>query len=272
MELADVGVNFKSKNFKYTCDEIINHASGEGVKIFIAISNSTEEIKFNLDLCSNHRGVYCTVGVHPHNAKTLNDSTFNTMHDFIKSNIGSKKIVAIGECGLDYDRMFSTKEDQVHWFSKQLDLAAKFNLPVYLHSRGAHEDFMNVISSSPHNFSGKAVVHCFTGNYTELVQYISAGFFIGITGWITDNKRNSDLLEALVKISADPDLSTKFLKRVMIETDSPWLRQRNIKKRGTVNYPENVYFVALKLADIMKMDVDEIAQITFDNTKKFFGL
>ena len=205
-------------------------------------------------------------------SKPLLDSKFKKMHDVIKLNIGSKKIIAIGECGLDYDRMFTTKEEQLYWFSKQLDLAAKFKLPVYLHCRDAHEDFMDVISSSQHDFSGKAVVHCFTGNYDELVRYINEGFYIGITGWITDNKRNSDLLDALVKVIAHPDLSTKFLERVMIETDSPWLRPRNIKKRGNVNYPENVYFVALKLADIMKIDVGKIAKITFNNTKKFFGL
>lgn len=271
MELADIGVNFNSNKFGYTSDEIIDYATAEGVKVFIAISNSTDEIVPNIKLCGR-QGVYCTVGVHPHDVKSLDDRKFKKMEDIIRVNVKSKKIVAVGECGLDYNRMFSTKESQLHWFAKQLDMAASFNLPVYLHCREAHKDFMDVIESSQHDFSGKAVVHCFTGNYDELVQYINAGFYIGITGWVTDNKRNMDLLDALNRVVADPTLAKMFLNQVMVETDSPWLRPRNMKSWGSVNYPENVRFVVLCLATILKMDVKKVAKITFNNTKKFFGV
>lgn len=270
IRLADVGVNFHSKKFEYTPEEIVDYANGQSVDIMVAISNSIKEFNPNKTLCNRKKGVYYTVGVHPHSVSGLTVSKFKEMDTFIKNNIASKKIVAVGECGLDYNRMFSKKEDQIYWFGEQLDLVDKHNLPIYLHSREAHDDMMDIIERSGHDFKDRALVHCFTGPERELRDYLDAGFYVSIGGWITDDRRNKDLLSGVEAVCGDKAYRSIFLSRLMIETDSPWLRPRNTGTKGRVNYPENVYFVAVKFAEITGLSVEKICEMTHNNTKRFF--
>lgn len=270
MALVDIGVNFTSNKFD-NVDEMIKSANDNNVKYIIGISNCVLDIPKNLSICGRTSDVYCTAGVHPHQVKHLNDERFNNLETFIKTNNG--KIVAIGECGLDYNRNFSTPEDQRFWFKKQLDLAASYDLPLYLHERDAHDDLKAILKAHSHDFKNRAIVHCFTGGWKELKVYLEMGYFIGVTGWICDDVRAKELIAGLTTAIKDDTLKDVILNKIMTETDSPWLYPKNIVgKRPKYNSPANVKHVVNKLCDVLGLSYDEMVKISFDNCEKFFAL
>ena len=281
MSLTDVGINFISKKFKDP-DNIISSAIDYGIEIMIAITNNHSDIYKNMQLCRKYKQVYCTVGVHPHNAKGLNQFRFNKLDKIIvdakRNNFHPCKIVAIGECGLDYDRYFSKEEDQKFWFEKQLELAIKHKIPVYLHCRDAHTDFFQIINTMSKNnndyFRGRAIVHCFTAGWVELKDYLDAGYYVGITGWITDDRRNHKLVNALKTAMKSELYSKLLLSSIMVETDSPWLYPRNIQGKSSYKYnvPENVSYVIEELAILLNLSEKTITQLTFTNCKKLFNV
>lgn len=281
MSLTDIGVNFISKKFNNR-DSIITSAIDYGIAIMVGITNSYSDIYSNMQLCRKYKQVYCTVGVHPHNAKTLNQFRLDKIDKIItnakRNNFYPSKIVAIGECGLDYNRYFSKEEDQKFWFKKQLELAVKHELPVYLHCRDAHEDFYQIINNvSKDNddyFRGRAIVHCFTAGWTELKDYLDAGYYVGITGWVTDDRRNHKLIHALKTAMQSEKYSKLLLSSIMVETDSPWLFPKNIQGRTKYKYnvPENVSYVIEELAILLKISEETITKITYNNCKKLFNI
>lgn len=270
MNLIDIGVNLTSNRF-HNIDSIIQDAKRHNVKYILGISNSVLDIEKNLETCKRNDNVYCTAGVHPHQVKYLNDERFANLEKFIKNNDGT--ILAVGECGLDYDRNFSKKKDQIKWFKKQLDLAASYNFPVYLHQRESHDDFTNILKSHYYDFSDKAIVHCFTGGWEELKTYLEMGYYIGITGWICDDKRSEKLTDGLIKVMKDDVLRDTFLTRLMTETDSPWLPPNNPDgSRPKNNYPKNVKSVVDKLSDILGIPQDKVIELSHSNFKRFFKI
>ena len=270
MALVDIGVNFTSNKFD-NIDRLIKSANDDGVKYIIGISNSVLDIPKNLAVCERTNNVYCTAGVHPHQVKHLNDERFEKLKTFIKNNNG--KIVAVGECGLDYNRNFSDPKDQVYWFKKQLDLAASYNLPIYLHERYAHDDFKLILTEHQHDFKNKAIVHCFTGGWKELKVYLEMGYFIGITGWICDDVRAKELINGLTEAMKDEVLKDVILTKIITETDSPWLYPKNIiGKRSKHNSPGNVKHVVNKLCDVLGISYDEMVAISYSNCETFFAL
>lgn len=275
---ADIGVNFQGR-FDYTTDEIIAYAKKNLVRAMISITNDTRDIEKNVTLAKKYPGtIMCTIGVHPHNAKFLTDKKFAEMTYIIERNVGNgKKIVcAIGECGLDYNRMNSSKSLQLKWFRAQINLATKLHLPLYMHCRDAFNDFTGVMEDS--GFNGKKIVHCFTGDSKELFYFLDNGYHIGITGWITQQNKNKDgiaknhrLIEAITMLKDDCDRLKKFMSRVMIETDSPWLVPHNLEgPRQKTNYPENVHYVCKALSGMLGMTHEALARITYKNSLSFF--
>lgn len=202
--------------------------------------------------------LYCTAGVHPHHAKEYNDEVHKSLEEMHKN----PKVIAVGECGLDYNRMYSSKEDQIRCFRAQIEMAIKFKKPMFLHDREAFPDFANILEEYVKK-EGKdkvfGVVHCFTGTEEEVKRYVELGFYIGITGWICDKRRNGPLLKALKYIP---------IERLMIETDAPFLHPL---RKGR-NFPKNVGLVLERLAQELKMDSDELAKICYENTKQLFSL
>ncbi|MDE5825518.1 MAG: TatD family hydrolase, partial [Lachnospiraceae bacterium] len=174
----------------------------------------------------------------------------------------NEKIVAVGECGLDFDRMFSTKENQIRCLEKHIVLAEKLNKPLFLHERSAAEDFIKRFKKHK-DICEKSVVHCFTGNKDTLDKYLSMGFSIGITGWICDDRRAKELREAVHIIPLD---------RILIETDAPYLTPRNVPGLDRTNKPQNIVHVARELAKYMKISEDTLVEHARKNTERIFHI
>lgn len=174
----------------------------------------------------------------------------------------NKKIVAVGECGLDYDRMFSTKENQIRCLEKHIVLAKKLNMPLFLHERNAADDFIKRFKKHP-DICKNSVVHCFTGNKETLDKYLSMGFFIGITGWICDDRRAKELREAVSIIPLD---------RILVETDAPYLTPKNVPGLGRTNVPQNIQYVVRNLAKYMKVSEDVLMENARKNTERIFRI
>jgi len=201
---------------------------------------------------------YSTAGIHPHDAKSFDGNAIPTL----KSLAVQDHVVAVGECGLDYDRNFSTPEKQRFVFEEQLKLATQLSLPVFLHERAASKDFISILSEYRKDLKG-AVVHCFTSDQETLEAYLKLDCHIGITGWICD-KRRGDRLREIVKIIP--------LDKLMIETDAPYLTPHNMPVRVRRNEPCFLPYVLRKVAECMGLEEKELAEKTRETTLKFFNL
>ena len=252
----DIGVNLFCKQFPNP-EQIINDALQSGVTCILTGTDPKENRQ--IDTFINNHQAYGTVGIHPHNADSTKDKDYLEIENIAKTN---NKIVAIGECGLDFDRMFSTKENQIKCFEKQIEIAETLNMPLFLHERNAVEDFIKVLSNHK-EICKKSIVHCFTGNAETLKKYLSMGCYIGITGWICDNRRAKDLRQAVRYIPLD---------RIMIETDSPFLTPKNIQGLSKTNYPQNVKYVAKELAMHMGVPENILISKAKENTEHFFSI
>ena len=252
----DIGVNLFCKQFPNP-EQIINDALQSGVTCILTGTDPKENRQ--IDTFINNHQAYGTVGIHPHNADSTRDKDYLEIENIAKTN---NKIVAIGECGLDFDRMFSTKENQIKCFEKQIEIAETLNMPLFLHERNAVEDFIKVLSNHK-EICKKSIVHCFTGNAETLKKYLSMGCYIGITGWICDSRRAKDLRQAVRDIPLD---------RIMIETDSPFLTPKNIQGLSKTNYPQNVKYVAKELAMHMGVPENTLISKAKENTEHFFSI
>ena len=171
------------------------------------------------------------------------------------------RILAVGETGLDYDRMYSRKENQIHYFKELILLAEKLGKPLFLHERDAAEDFIACFAGHE-AICPRAVVHCYTGDKKTLRRLLDMGFYIGITGWICDERRADDLREAVSILPLD---------RVMIETDAPYLTPRGFHLPRT-NVPQNITYVAETLAQYMGVSEEVLTKCAKENTERFWGI
>jgi len=168
--------------------------------------------------------------------------------------------VAVGETGLDFNRNYSTREEQIYAFEQQIDIAKEHNLPLYLHERDAHQDMLTILKRHYHG-EVKGVVHCFTGSKDALHAYLDLGLYIGITGWVCDERRGQDLQEAIPYIPND---------KLLLETDAPYLLPRNIRPRPKRNHPKYLPWVAAEVARLKGIHVDDLVQQTQKNTSRLF--
>lgn len=199
------------------------------------------------------------MGCHPHNAKEMDVNYYNKLQALIKNN--QDTVVAVGEAGLDYDRMFSEMNQQKRVLSQLQTIAIEQELPMFLHERKAVNDFVKTMKKE-RQLCMKSVVHCFTGDKNTAYSYLQLGLYIGLTGWICDNRRNKEVLEALKIIP---------LERILIETDAPYLTPLgyNLDKRNT---PDNLKYVINKIAEIKNVNASEVEKVTYENTKKLFNI
>ena len=252
----DIGLNLFCRQFREP-DIIIERAAENGVACILTGSDMEENEKV-LSYIHDHK-CWGTCGIHPHNADSARQEDLIRIKEIVKS---SEKIVAVGECGLDYDRMFSAKENQIRCFEHHIKLAEELNKPLFLHEREASEDFAAMFRKHK-DICSRGVVHCFTGGKDTLKRYLDMGFYIGITGWICDDKRGAALREAVKLIPLD---------RLMIETDAPYLTPKNIPGLNRTNVPENIRHVAAETAKAMKIGEAELIFRVKENTERFFGL
>jgi TatD DNase family protein len=260
-ELVDIGVNLDHRSFDRDRLEVVRRATASGVKTLVLTGTNLKSSQAVLELCHSLPGnLYCTAGIHPHNARQGNEQTLANLRKLAES----PKVVAIGECGLDFNRDFSPRPLQEDWFEAQLQLAGELKLPVFLHERDAHSRFVEIIRMYRDRLTG-GVVHCFTGTASELQAYLDLDLHIGITGWICDERRGLHLRELVKHIP---------LERLMLETDAPFLTPRNIQPKPKEGRNEPVYlsYVARAVAQALKKPVEEVAQATTDTATRFFNL
>jgi len=272
MKLIDIGINLMNSSYDRDREEVIKNAAAAGVSPLI-ITGSGERSslaaalyasKYNagtdLAACAGS-ALYTTAGVHPHEAKNCGNNTIDLLRDLVREKAVVK---AIGECGLDYNRDFSPRDVQRRWFTKQAELAAELSLPLFLHERDAFID-LSIILKEHIKSVPAAVIHCFTGTRDELEHYLFLGCYIGITGWICDERRGKHLRELVKIIPSD---------KLLLETDGPYLlpRDLSIKVKNKRNEPRFLPHIAETVAQCLGKDPAMLARETVANTKRFFQL
>lgn len=261
-EYIDIGVNLTGSSFNNDLDDVVQRALDAGVSQMIVTGTDIHHSQAALELSRSYPGVLIsTAGVHPHHASEFDENTISGLRDLC----AEESVVAVGECGLDYNRNYSKPGEQRSAFEAQLQLACELGLPVFLHQRDAHNDFASMISEYRDDLAG-AVAHCFTGSVDEALEYLAMEMYIGITGWICDERRGVDLQRAVRSIPVD---------RIMLETDAPYLLPRDLqqqpvhKRRNEPCYLPHICEVAAKY---MGIDHQQLAQVVLVNTRRFFGI
>ena len=259
--MIDIAVNLTNKRFDKDLAAVIDNAKQAGVSKLIVTGTNITESKQALTLTKAYPGfIYTTAGVHPHDASTLNEASLKQLKDLALQ----PQVKAIGECGLDFNRNFSTPAEQEKAFIQQLELAVEYQLPVFMHERDANKRFVELLMPYIKQLPN-AVLHCFTGNQEELERCLALGLHIGITGWICDERRGLHLLD-LVKMIPDD--------RLMIETDSPYLLPRSMrpKPKSSRNEPKYLPYIAQTIANARQQDLQDFLKITEKTSTAFFNL
>ena len=259
--LIDIGANLGHSSFAGDLERVLAGAWNAGVQQIVVTGASAEGSVTAMQLAQRFPGfLYATAGVHPHHASDFDGFTEDLLADLL----ANPQVKAAGECGLDYNRNFSPREVQQFAFERQLGLAISSSKPVFLHQREAHEDFLAILKA--HRSALKnAVVHCFTDSRAALADYLDLDCYIGITGWICDERRGLHLIEAVQDIPAD---------RLLLETDAPYLLPRSIKPapKDRRNLPEFLPAVLAAVAQARGVDPAELAAQSCVNARHFFGL
>ncbi len=261
MQLVDIGANLTHESFRPDYDALLARAKEAGVAQIVVTGASAAGSRSALALARQRPGeLFATAGVHPHHAIDYDDATDVLLRDLVAHD----EVRAVGEMGLDYNRDFSPREVQREAFARQLEIAAACGKPLFLHQRDAHEDFMAVMRAFEGRL-GRAVVHCFTGTREEMTDYLDAGWYIGITGWLCDERRGTHLRELVRDIPAD---------RLMIETDAPYLLPRSVRPQPSHRRNEPMYLrhIVEELARDRGEDVEVTAAATTATARAFFGL
>ena len=261
-EYIDIGVNLTGSSFSNDLDHVVQRALDAGVSQMIVTGTDMHHSQAALELNRTYPGILMsTAGVHPHHASEFDDNTIPMLRDLC----AEESVVAVGECGLDYNRNYSKPEAQRSAFEAQLQLACELKLPVFLHQRDAHDDFVSMIYEYSNDLTG-AVAHCFTGSVDEALQYVAMEMYIGITGWICDERRGGDLQQAVKNIPIDS---------IMLETDAPYLLPRDLlqepvhKRR---NEPCYLPHICNTTAKYMEVDRQRLAHAALENTRRFFAI
>jgi TatD DNase family protein len=255
--VIDIGANLTHASFRDDVAEVVARARQAGVESII-ITGTTVGDSLHASMLADEHGLYATAGVHPHHARECDAHTI----DRLKEAARHARVVAIGECGLDFNRNYSPHPDQEKWFVAQLELGMALGKPLFLHSRDAHPRFSEILRTFRPE---KAVAHCFTGEKDELHAYLELGLYIGITGWICDERRGTHLLKLVRDIPRE---------RLLLETDSPYLVPRDLKPQPKArrNEPAFLPHILRAVARALGRPEEEIAAETTRNAKRFFDL
>jgi TatD DNase family protein len=259
--LVDIGANLGHESFDADRAQVLERAATNGVTRLIVTGTSVTASVQALALCERHPGtLFSTAGVHPHHAADFDEHA----RDALERLLGSRTVVAVGECGLDFFRDLAPRAAQRSAFRAQLELAAAVRKPVFLHQRDAHEEFVAILAPLRPRLVG-GVAHCFTGGVAELAAYLELGLYIGITGWLCDERRGGAVREALPRIPLD---------RLLLETDAPYLLPRDLdpKPKNRRNEPAFLPHIAQRVAEEIGVSVETVASASSANAERLFGL
>jgi TatD DNase family protein len=213
------------------------------------------------ELSLAHPGVLCaTAGIHPHHASGFDAHSGVALERLL----ANSSVVAVGECGLDYFRNYAPKRDQLRAFEAQLELAATTGLPAFLHQRDAHDDMLHLLGRHRDKLSG-GVAHCFTGDAEQMAAYLDLELYIGITGWICDERRGDALRQAVRSLPPD---------RLLLETDGPYLLPRDLEPtpKSRRNEPCFLPHIASRVAELMELSLADVAAAATANASRLFAL
>ena len=260
-ELIDIGVNLSDKAFSNDRDNVIERASEAGIKTMILTGTCLKSSEAVFDLSRQYpEFCRCTAGIHPHDASIATKDILKQ----VRSLLDEPEVVAVGETGLDFNRNYSTPDEQLTAFEAQLEMAVETGLPLFCHERDAAEKMTDILKAHRNDISN-AVIHCFTADRDALFRYLDLDLYIGITGWVCDERRGTHLWPLLKSIPAD---------RLMIETDSPWLLPRTLpaKPKSRRNEPSFLPEVARMIAMHTGKTFEQVARETTANSTTFFSL
>jgi TatD DNase family protein len=261
LQLIDIGANLGHDSFDLDREQVISDAKAAGLSSIIVTGTSVAASEKAAKVAAQHPGyLFSTAGVHPHDASGFTSDTPERLRALAQL----PQVVAIGETGLDFCRNFSPPDAQETAFAAQLALAVSLQLPVFLHQRDAHDRFLALLKEQ-RDALRQGVVHCFTGSRDELHDYLDLDMYIGITGWVCDERRGQHVQELLRDIPQN---------RLLLETDAPYLMPRNIspKPSGRRNVPANLPWVLRMVAACLKISQLEVANLTRHNAIDLFNL
>ena len=276
--MIDIGVNFHSSQLKGLAGELLDRAAAAGVTHVLATGTSLRASELALEFARTHEParppegrmpqgearrlpgirVWATAGMHPHDASHWTDRSATQFAPLW----ADAHVVAVGECGLDYNRMFSPMTAQRAAFEAQVAAAVRLDKPLFLHCRDAFDDFRAMLRDAA-AAGAHGVVHCFTDGAREAEAFLELGFDLGITGWVTDVARGTALRDAMRVIPVD---------RLHLETDAPYLRPKNAGKTRPYNEPALLPFVAKAVAELKAMDAAALAAQAAANSRRLFKL
>jgi TatD DNase family protein len=257
VQLTDIGANLTHPSFHDDLEAVVARARMAGVASIVVTGTTVLESKLAAEIAGRF-GLHATAGVHPHHARDCDDTTIAALRELAKH----PRVVAIGECGLDFNRNYSPHPSQEKWFIAQLELGLELGKPLFLHSRDAHPRFAEILR---HQRVTRAVAHCFTGEKDELHAYLDLGLYIGITGWICDERRGTHLLELVRDIPHE---------RLLLETDSPYLTPRDLRPqpKSRRNEPAFLPHILKTVARALGRSPEEVAAETTRNAQTLFGI
>lgn len=260
-DLIDIGANLTHDSFDADRGAVLARAAAKGVTRIIVTGTSVTSSVQAAALCEAEPSrLFATAGVHPHHAAEFDEHTAAALRSLVRS----PPFVAVGECGLDFFRDYSPRDAQRRAFAAQLELAAEIGKPVFLHQRDAHDEFVAMLAPERAGLSG-GVAHCFTGGPRELEAYLALDLYVGVTGWVCDERRGAALRAAVPLIPLD---------RLLVETDAPYLLPRDLKPppRGRRNEPQFLAHVLERVAALLEQPTDVVARATTANAERLFGL
>ncbi len=259
-QLVDIGVNLTNRAFARDPDAVIEGAMAAGVTRMIVTGTSVAHSEAALELCARWPGVlWATAGIHPHHASECDAAALRALEGLL----AESAVVAVGECGLDFNRNYSPPEQQEAAFVAQLGLARDCGKPLFLHERDAHARQLELLDAEAAGLPG--VAHCFTGDVAQMRAYVARGLHVGVTGWVCDERRGQALQAAVPEIPED---------RLLLETDAPWLVPRDLRPRpaGGRNEPRFLPHVCAAVARLRGAAPEAIAAVTTANAERLFGL
>ena len=258
MRLFDSHCHLDDRAYDKDLDDVIHRMHDAGVVSAMTIGTTLERCIKGVAIAESIPGVYASVGIHPHDAKSCDEDALKTLKDLAES----PSVRAWGEIGLDFNRMFSPRNVQEKWLVRQLEIADALKLPVIFHERDSNGRLLDILKT--HFTTGRnGVVHCFSGSEDELKQYLDLGLYIGITGIVTIKGRGANLRKMAPSIPVD---------RILIETDAPYLTPTPERNNTQRNEPAFVRSVLLKLSEVRQEDSAFLAETLWNNTCRLYGV
>ncbi|MFQ6110916.1 MAG: YchF/TatD family DNA exonuclease, partial [Nitrospinota bacterium] len=255
LRLFDSHVHLEMGQFERDREAVVARAQAAGVEYILTVGSSLPSSRRAIEIARHHPGVFAAVGVHPHESKTMGKRTAGHLSRLAKS----KKVVAVGEIGLDYYRNYSPRDLQQHRFREQLGLARTLTLPVIVHNRAAERDILSILREE-NAWEIRGVIHCFSGEYELAKEFLDLGFFISLAGPLTFEK-SAGLRDAVKRIP---------LEALLLETDAPYLAPH--PHRGRRNEPAYLRHTAQSLAELKGLSLEDVARVTTLNARVLLGL